>query len=154
MAEDTLDRAIAVGKLRPARDCWTEQCPLIGAETYHHTDWQKLMEQGDVEEDIARHLTQSYGDQAQRVVDLMRQGFFRRLAEGYPYVEAEVVYAAQSEYACTPADVLLRRTRLSTLDQAAAEAALPKVTLLMAQQLAWDQAKQTNLQQEAMAWIQ
>lgn len=41
------------------------------------------------------------------------------LAEGYPYLEAEVRYACR-EYAATVEDVLSRRTRLAFLNSAAA----------------------------------
>jgi glycerol-3-phosphate dehydrogenase len=39
-------------------------------------------------------------------------GLARRLANGYPFIEAEVLYATQHEYAETAVDVLAHRTRL------------------------------------------
>ena len=44
-----------------------------------------------------------------------------QLYSKYPMLEAEVVFACRSEYACTAVDVLARRTRLAFLDAYAAE---------------------------------
>lgn len=71
------------------------------------------------------------GDRAKAIDALAKEGFSNRLAEGYPFIEAEVIYAMRNEYACTEMDILARRTRLYTLDQKAAEKALPRVRELM-----------------------
>ena len=65
-----------------------------------------------------------------------------RLSPGYPYVEAEVLYAARHEYACTAVDVLARRTRLAFVDAQAALAALPRVIEIMSKELGWSRARQ------------
>merc|ERR1711966_497782 len=61
---------------------------------------------------------------------------------GYPYLEAEVRYAVMHEYACKPADILCRRTRLAFLNSTAARLALPKVLKVMGECLGWDEVRQ------------
>ncbi|CAE7680672.1 GPD2, partial [Symbiodinium pilosum] len=60
---------------------------------------------------------------------------------GYPYLEAEVRYAVNQEYAVTPADVLARRTRLAFLNSTAARLCLPRVVEIMAECLGWSDAR-------------
>ncbi len=66
----------------------------------------------------------------------------------YSYVEAEVVYAAREEHACTAVDVLARRTRLAFVDQRAALAAVPRVVELLRDALQWDDAR-CHIEREA-----
>ena len=56
-------------------------------------------------------------------------------APRYPFLHAEVVFAAQQEYACRAVDVLARRTRLAFLDKEAAQEAAPMVVKLLASTL-------------------
>ncbi len=81
------------------------------------------------------------GDRAAEVATLFAAGHGRRLAESYPYVEAEVVWAAREEYAQTVIDVLARRTRLAFLDRASAEHAVERVARLLATELSWDEER-------------
>jgi len=62
------------------------------------------------------------------------------LAEGYPYLEAEVRYACR-EYAATVEDVLSRRTRLAFLNSAAALECVDRVGEIMAEELGWSAAE-------------
>ena len=57
------------------------------------------------------------------------------LCPGYPYLKADVVYAARYEMAVMVEDVLARRTRLLFLDAAAAINIAAEVALLMAGEL-------------------
>lgn len=93
-------------------------------------------DQLDVE--CALHLSRAYGDQAYKVAELAEKGYGRRLVEGYPVIEAEVIYCVQNEYCETAADFLARRSRLVFLDGKAALAALPHVVDLMGEQLQWN----------------
>ena len=101
MACDLIDTIIKNGDLHKKGKCMTDQTVLVG------------------------------GDRAKAIDALAKEGFSNRLAEGYPFIEAEVIYAMRNEYACTEMDILARRTRLYTLDQKAAEKALPRVRELM-----------------------
>lgn len=64
-----------------------------------------------------------------------------RLSSTYPYLEAEVRYACQYEYACTAVDVLARRTRLAFLNAEAALEALPRVIEICSEELGWSKSK-------------
>ena len=59
------------------------------------------------------------------------------MAEGHPHIECEVKYACM-EYTWTVYDMLSLRTRLAYVNIAAAVAAAPRVTELMAAELGWD----------------
>jgi glycerol-3-phosphate dehydrogenase len=125
MGSDLLDTIIRNQDLPLKGPCVTENTRLIGAN-------QKFkLNKNDLEEDVVSHLIHSYGDRANKIIHIAQQGYTKRLAEGYPYIEAEVIYAMQEEYACTEMDILERRTRLKTLDQKAAETAFPRVSELL-----------------------
>jgi len=90
---------------------------------------------------VMRHLARSYGDRAPVVAQLASSSALgalgNRLVPGHPVIAAEVVYAARHEYCQTTCDFIARRTRLAFLDVEAAEAALPAVTALLAEELGW-----------------
>ena len=72
----------------------------------------------------------SYGDRAQDITKIAEhRNLGKRLARGYPMLEAEVIYAMESEMCETPEDFIARRTRLAFLDTRACEHALPRVRL-------------------------
>ena len=104
----------------------------------------------DLAFDVAEHLVRNYGTRAGQVLEMVDQDtvkgsrsglykHYRRLYEGaaattgYPYLEAEVRYAVNHEYAVSPADVLARRTRLAFLNSTAARLCLPRVVEIMAE---------------------
>jgi len=131
MAEDTVDAAVAVGDLTPARGCVTHDMPLVGAERFEPEGHARLRSVHGLPEDVALHLHRAYGDRAEDVARLAADGLGQRLAPGHPYLEAEVVYARDVELASTADDVLARRLRLAFLDAAAAESARPRVEELL-----------------------
>ncbi len=134
MAVDAVDAAVTAGRLSHAGPSATVDLKLMGAERFDLTGAGALQERG-FPADVASHLHLAYGDRAGLVADLAVDGLDARLAEGHPYVEAEVVYAVRFELAVTGHDVLHRRTRLAFLDAAAAEAARPRVDELVAAEL-------------------
>jgi glycerol-3-phosphate dehydrogenase len=118
---------------------------------------------------IAQHLADSYGDKAAAVAAIAAASsaagnassassggdgassanvelgpLARPLARGFPFIEAEVVYAARHEYAQTAVDVLARRTRLAFLHRGAAERALPRVVELMSAELGWSAQRRAD----------
>jgi glycerol-3-phosphate dehydrogenase len=138
MAENLLDRAIANGKLYQHKQCSTRDFQLIGATGYAPDLWQKIHCEFSLDERISRHLAKTYGDRAEEVAALSMSGFSSRLHQDYPYIEAEVVYGLEKEFAGTICDILSRRTRLAFLDQQAAIEAIPRVCKIMSQKLKWD----------------
>lgn len=93
----------------------------------------KLIQKYNIPDDVAESLVKTYGGQAWEICSL---GPSTRLVPGFPYIEAEVVYACR-EYACTVEDILSRRTRLAFLNKDAALQAVPKVADIMAKELGW-----------------
>jgi glycerol-3-phosphate dehydrogenase len=132
MALDAVDRAVRVAELSPPRPSRTESLPLRGALGYSRQGHREL-ERAGLAPDVAEHLNRAYGDRAGEVARIAAKGYGERLASGYPHIEAEVLYAARAEQACTVDDVLARRTRLSFLNEQAAHAARARVEELLEQ---------------------
>lgn len=141
MAKEVVDQAVLSFGFKPARDCQTDQLPLVGAGNYNNTGEQALIQLYGLDLDIANHLHHAYGDQAVHVAHLATQGLRARLHPKHPYMEAEVVYASVHEFAERASDVLTRRIPLALLDTAAAKTALPRVIELMAGVLHWNQER-------------
>ena len=165
MAEETVDEAIKLYDLKTGPvlqaprvsgtemiddsapldgTCQTHQVRLIGAHGFSKTLFINLIQHFGVETDVAKHLTESYGDRAWTVAALSAPTEKRfpvrgiRISALYPFIDGEVRYAVRHEYAQTAVDVLARRTRLAFLNAQAALEALPTVIDLMAEELNWD----------------
>lgn len=169
MAEECVDAAISAFNLAPRRvvdaprvsgseaiddgsdldgSCQTHRVRLIGAHGFSRTLFIHLIQHFGVETEVAKHLTESYGDRAWTVAALCRPTDKRfpargeRISQLYPFVDGEVRYAVRHEYAQTAVDVLARRTRLAFLNAQAALEALPRVIDIMAGELGWDKTRQ------------
>jgi len=127
MAEDTVDRAAALGRL-PQRACATTSLRVHGYDS-----------------DAARHgELRTFGADAQAVAALASED--RSLAEPLhrelSVIGAEVVWAARFEMARTVEDVLARRVRALFLNARAALDMAPKVAAILARELgrepAWE----------------
>jgi glycerol-3-phosphate dehydrogenase len=170
MAEDAVDKAIEVFKLKPGKvarvpdisgfgifdeaaildgSCQTHRVRLIGAHGYSKTLFINLIQHFGLDADVAKHLAQSYGDRAWDVAALESPATNstnypfrgRKLSPIYPFIDGEVRYSVRSEYAQTAVDVLARRMRLSFLNVQAALEALPAVIDLMGEELQWNQTR-------------
>ncbi|GAA5926469.1 glycerol-3-phosphate dehydrogenase [Sporobolomyces koalae] len=147
MAEETVDAAIKEFSLRPDRGCITAKIQLVGSQGWNKMMFIKLIQQFGLESDVARHLSETYGDRAWGVCSMAPQTGLRfpvhgrRIDPVYPYIDAEVTWACRREYAATAVDVIARRTRLSFLNSEAALEALPTVIDIMATELSWDDAR-------------
>jgi len=139
MAEEVVDMVVGPQGAR----CRTLDIKLHGGEGYSEILATQLMQKYGMEKDVAEHLASTYGDRAWEVCEyseptgLEWPRFGKPLVEGFPHIEAEVVYACR-EYACTVEDVLSRRTRLAFLNKEAAIQAIPKVADIMAKELGWN----------------
>jgi glycerol-3-phosphate dehydrogenase len=128
--------------------CQTHNVRLVGAHGFSKTLFIHLIQHFGVETEVAKHLTESYGDRAWTVAALCKPTDQRFPARGerishlYPFVDGEVLYAVRHEYAQTAVDVLARRTRLAFLNAQAALEALPKVIDIMSRELKWDKRRQ------------
>jgi glycerol-3-phosphate dehydrogenase len=149
MAQDCVDQTIMLVGFPSFRNCQTNDLPLLGGAAYDPGKAGWLARNFGLERDVADHLNEAYGDRSEGVARLSSQGYAARLAPGYPYLEAEVLWAAREEMAQTPTDVLARRLRLAFLDLPAAKAALPKTCELLSQEFAWDARRRTQEEQQA-----
>jgi glycerol-3-phosphate dehydrogenase len=177
MAEEAVDEAIKVFKIqtKPVTNapdvsgtemvndgarlngsCQTHQVKLIGAHGFSKTLFINLIQHFGVETDVAKHLTESYGDRAWIVAALSVPTEKRFPVRGekisplYPFIDGEVRYAVRHEYAQTAVDVLARRTRLAFLNAQAALEALPKVIDIMGGELKWDSKRKELEWKESM----
>ncbi|TFK26905.1 DAO-domain-containing protein [Coprinopsis marcescibilis] len=143
MAEETVDAAITAFDLERKRGCVSEGVRLVGSEGWSRTMFVGLIQMYGLETEVARHLSDNYGDRAWSVCELAVPTGERwpvhgkRIAAQYPYIEAEVRYAVRNEYAQTAIDVLARRTRLSFLNARAAYDAIPRVVEIMGEECGW-----------------
>lgn len=121
MAEDCVDHAITLGRLRD------EPCPTRNLHIHGYMkDAESL---GDLE---------VYGSDAEAILDLAKDPHFAtRLHPNLPYIAAEVVWAARNEMARTVEDVLARRTRALFLNAGAASAMAETVARLLAAELGY-----------------
>jgi glycerol-3-phosphate dehydrogenase len=138
MAEEAVDQAVSSAGLHASGACRTLDLKLVCAEHFSPDILLVLIKDYGLDEEVARHLQNAFGDQAPSVARLAGNGFSARLHPDHPYLEAEVVYAARHELAERASDILARRTSLAMLDNAAAQAVLPRVVELMAGELGWD----------------
>jgi len=153
MALDVVDKAVEIAGFEVGAS-HTESLPLVGAADYQPTGAGELQETFGFAPDIASHLHRSYGDRARLVAEVaLGRGGPVRLSDAHPILEAEVIYAAQHELACTSIDVLARRTRLAFLDQQAAIDAIPRVNALLGEAQAWDDETIRSDRADALAYL-
>lgn len=183
MAEETVDEAIKVFGLRthPMPNvpdisgvggrglvsdgasldgtCQTHQLRLIGAHGYSKTFFINLIQHFGLETDVAKHLSESYGDRAWQVASLSSPTDVRfpvrgqRISGLYPFIDGEIRYAIRHEYAQTAVDVVARRTRLAFLNVEAALESLPGIIDLMAGELKWDRIRQDLEWKESLEYL-
>jgi glycerol-3-phosphate dehydrogenase len=117
MAEVITDEAAR--RLGAGRRCRTHALPLDGTPeepwgAYCVTEPEALAARG-LELSVAEHLVSRYGRRARNVAEVLSRDsqLSRRVVEGEPDVVGEFTYQREQEMALTPADHLLRRTRLA-----------------------------------------
>ena len=105
----------------------------------------------DLPRDVAKHLVNTYGTAALRVVELGEsnaakrlKGINERVHPDYPFLFSEVSYAAHFEMATKPNDILCRRVPVALLDRAAGENLLTQVVDILGQDLKWSSSKKTE----------
>ncbi len=146
MAEDTVDvacRRLGVGRRWPWQRS-TKRTKLVGASRAAPPSTAAL----------DHHLWTRYGSLAPHVRALIDAdpSLGEPLARGFPYLRAEVTYAAREEMATTVEDVLTRRTRLHLFDRRASLEAAPIVANLLAAELDWDDDERDRQLADFFAW--
>jgi len=152
----------------------TRDMQLIGADRAKIVCDQKfnrisvtLRQDYGLPEDICDHLIANYGTRALQIAEIIREGYLNvrpntlyrlsrhrddgqkgkgneSLLSQYPYIEAEVVFAVEQEYAVKAVDVIARRTRLAYVDSEAAKAVTPRVVEIMGALLKWNKTRKTQ----------
>ncbi|HET6170418.1 MAG TPA: glycerol-3-phosphate dehydrogenase/oxidase, partial [Terracidiphilus sp.] len=124
MAEDCVDHAITLGKLRD------EPCPT-----------RNLRIHGYLRDSSGLGSLQVYGSDAEAIRALAQDSpaLAAQLHPDLPYIAAEVVWAARAEMARSVEDVLARRTRALFLNAKAAIAMAEPVAKLLASELGRDE---------------
>ena len=137
MAKDAIDAVDS--QLQAPRSCGTATHRLVGAVDYHRDFWKTVQEASGFSDSVCRHLASNYGVDAMQVVALAQSNavLAQPIVEGFPFVQAEIVFAVRHEMACTLRDVLARRLRLELIDWAVAAQVAVVVAQWMGQELGW-----------------
>ena len=125
MGEDTIDKAIEIGKLRPYK-CKTKELSIHGSK---------------IVGDRTDHLY-VYGTDEEAILALGKENssWKEKLHPRLPYIKAEVIWGVRHEMARTVEDILARRVRALFLDARAAIDLAPIVADLIAGELSKDAA--------------
>ena len=159
MAEEVVSSAVGERGLRTTGPSQTLGLILNGGEKYHPLLFVRLIQDFGLEHETAWHLAHCYGDKAAEVARLAsftgkkHPLVGRKLAEDFPYIEAEVLYAMK-EYACTVSDVIARRLSLAFLNVQAAEVAVSRVAEIMGDQLGWSWSERESQVREAREYLE
>jgi glycerol-3-phosphate dehydrogenase len=154
MAADTVDAVLGapprtlhglVRRRTGIRPSTTARLPLVGGEQGGRPPASAAASARDlgIPDTAFTHLAGRHGSETAAVLDLCegRRELARPLHPAFPYIRAEVVWAARQEMACSVTDVLARRTRALILDRRAAVEAAPLVAVLLGDELGLDQAE-------------
>ena len=125
MAEDTIDKAISMGRVEP-RKCVTKSFRVHGYRP---------------NPDLTNHLY-VYGSDEPAILALQKENpaYAEKLSPKFDYTVAEVVWAVREEMARTVDDVLSRRVRMLYIDSKEALSVAPKVASVIAAELGYDKA--------------
>jgi glycerol-3-phosphate dehydrogenase len=140
MGKDAIDLAVTDLRRIVNSSC-TEKLPLVGADGYYALTQQsaQIAAQYGIEEKSVIHLLNRYGSMMSEVLDLITEDkkLAKPLAEGLPYLKAEIVYAASHEGAMSVDDVISRRTRLAFEAPHAGIDLAEDIATLIAPHLGW-----------------
>jgi len=138
MAEDGINHAQQAIPEKQA-PCRTLDFVLTGTEGFSPDYWKQLQQNYRVSSETARHLSQKFGTNSPKVLDLTKQEpeLLQALTEGGAPILAEVVYVIREEMAQTIEDVLLRRIGVQFHSWKEASDAAPVVGQLLARELGW-----------------
>jgi glycerol-3-phosphate dehydrogenase len=109
MAEDAIDYLIKTSEPlqnKTIQPCSTLTKHLVGFDGYTSNLHIRLIQEFGVASSVATRLARAYGGNAYEVLTIARDelgsiGRGDRLFPGYPYIEAEVIYAVRNEFAVT-----------------------------------------------------
>jgi glycerol-3-phosphate dehydrogenase len=145
MAEDAID-AVQTRLGGEGTYCTTLNRRLAGSENYTPDHWKTLVSRFSIAEATARHLAEKFGTRADRVLALATADshLATPIVSGAAPILAEVAYSARNEMAITLDDVLARRTGIEPWSWKDAIAAAPAVAAVLANELDWSAAQQSE----------
>nr|HRM13929.1 glycerol-3-phosphate dehydrogenase/oxidase [Flavobacterium sp.] len=142
MAQDTINKAISIGKLQEV-SCKTKNIKIHGAVETN---------------DISHHLY-IYGTDQGKIEDLIAATpeLGEKIHTRLPYTKAEIVWAIRYEMARTIEDILARRVRTLFLDARATIEIIPMVIKIAAKELDkdafWEQQQITDFTKIANQYV-
>ena len=143
MAEDAID-TVQRSMNTPVGGCRTADHQLNGAAGWNPDYWETLEARYRISRNTARHLSQKFGTNAMKVLDLIAQDprLENPIVEGQPPIQAEIVYGVRNEMAMSIEDILARRIGLQLYGWSIAATAAPVVGAHLARELGWSPAHQ------------
>ncbi|MGQ9536735.1 MAG: FAD-dependent oxidoreductase [Actinomycetota bacterium] len=123
--------------------CTTKNAPVFGKDGRDfHKRLERLAREVRLDDDVI-HRLQFLGTGALRVLGLMAEdlSLSRRLGEGIPYLEAQVVYSAREEMVVNLEDFMVRRSLIFYEDPEQGLGCAERVAELLGQELGWDEAE-------------
>ncbi len=138
IARDVVDAAFrALGRQLPRGG--TDRIPLAGGDVRDLEAEMAAARAATGTDDIAAWLVHAYGGAWHQVWARIADdpALTHRLLCGLPYVAAEVTHAVDAEFACTLADVLIRRLHIAFETRDHGLSVAPRVAALMAPRLGW-----------------
>lgn len=160
MAKETVDECISLFNLAPkSKEVPIEK--LVGGEGWTPLRYVDLIQQFNLDPEVAKHLSDNYGTRAFKVAELCAPSSGesllatrgKRIVNSYPFVDGEILYAMRYEYATTAIDFLARRTRLAFLNSKAAYEALPHVIDVMGKELKWSNSRRRREMEEGIKFL-
>lgn len=85
---------------------------------------------------------------------IQNENLGKRLAHGYPILEAEVASCARHEYCESAVDFIARRSCLAFLDTDAAGRAVPRVIEILAAERNWDRSRRKKELRKAQEFLE
>ncbi|CCW68776.1 unnamed protein product [Phytomonas sp. Hart1] len=137
---DTLRDTIMKGN-KLFKPCCTSSMVLYGSRNFNSVPAAAV---DDIPQDVHKHWRGNYGDSYSEISALAHKDnnkYLKRLVEGCPVIEAEVLWSAEKEHCEHVVDFISRRTRMSFVNVKTAEAAIPRVSELMGQAKKWSRSK-------------
>jgi len=145
MAEELVDLAARRLEerhgLRGIPRCTTKNAPVFGKDGRDfHRRLERLAREVRLDDDVI-HRLQLLGTGALRVLGLMAEdpSLSRRLGEGVPYLEAQVVYSAREEMVVNLEDFMVRRSLIFYEDPEQGLGCAERVAELLGRELGWDE---------------
>ncbi|CCD25340.1 glycerol-3-phosphate dehydrogenase NDAI_0F00210 [Naumovozyma dairenensis CBS 421] len=174
MAEETIDEVVKYGHFANfAKPCKTKDLKLIGAENWDPNLVALLSQKFNLSSMMAKYLSENYGTRSTIICQLFEREEMNKLPVQlagiedkpilgnvdfntfrYPITIAELKYAMKYEYARTPLDFLMRRTRFAYLDAYQALLAVKGTVKVMGDEFGWDSKRREQEIKNATLFIE